>query len=137
MLSLGLRYIFLITILSYILDLSLGKKKCDAKTNTILFFHHFIYTFALIGWIFNEPFLNFAYMVTIPMYFILWYIHDDKCILTEIIKKKCNLDLTYNLNYMGLSTISKSHLPNRNLQRVYLSSTFVIVLIRMIKQKHL
>ena len=131
---LGLKVMFLIALLSYIIDIIQTKKnkKCSLKVNGILFFHHFIWTFALLGWVWNDPILNFCYLVTIPIYIFLWWINDDKCILTEYIKKQCNLGDDYKLNYLG--DFSHSKKISRKSQKIYLISAFIFTLYRTRRQ---
>ena len=131
---LGLKVMFLISLLSYLIDIVQTKKHklCNFRVNTILFFHHFIWTFALLGWVWNDPILNILYLITIPIYLILWYINDDKCIMTEYIKRKCNLGDDYKLKYLG--DYFNSDKISRTTQKIYLTAAFIFTVYRTQRQ---
>lgn len=131
---LGLKVMFLIALLSYLIDIVETKKHklCNFKANMILFFHNFLWTFTLFGWVWNDPILNILYLITVPIYLVLWWLNEDKCILTEYIKRKCNLSDNYKLNYLG--NFFNRDFISRLTHKVYLTTAFIFTVYRTHRQ---
>ena len=84
---------------SFILDIALNNKnykKCP-KIYPVLFFHHFIWLFALFGWLSNNKSILKIFCITIIIYLTHWKVNNNKCFITEWIKENCNLSEKYGL----------------------------------------
>jgi len=54
----------------------------------VIFFHHFIYAFVFIGWIFDSPFVLFLYLAAPIVIFTQHYVYKV-CIVTDVTNQIC------------------------------------------------
>ena len=136
-----------IALFSFIIDVSMNNKNyknCiaasanadNAKTvpthfvYVVLFFHHFIWLFALFGWLSNNKNILKVYLIVVFIYLLHWKKNNNKCFVTEWIRENCNLDKKYGLqaitNSFGLSV------GGRENQKKLLFAYFMIALFKLL-----
>lgn len=68
------------------------RSKCiqeNPSTIPIALLHHAIFTFALLGWILDDPVILFIY-ICIPLVALLqWRTSDNRCIVTDVMSDIC------------------------------------------------
>ena len=64
------------------------KNKCGNGDN-ILFLHHIISNFLNFGWLSNNVYTLYLFVLTSVVTWILWTINNDSCFLTQINNKLC------------------------------------------------
>ena len=97
-----------IGIVIYFIDINTAPKNyyCNCKDNikahAILLIHHIIVIYVHFGWLSNNKYILYFYLITFIFLIIHWKTNNNKCILTNIINDECGLekevvfrDLTY------------------------------------------
>ena len=51
----------------------------------ITFFHHFLATFGLFGWMFNNKKIVLAYVIIVIVTLVQWNINDGHCVITDLV----------------------------------------------------
>jgi hypothetical protein len=136
-----------IALFSFIIDVSMNNKNyknCiaasanadNAKTvpthfvYVVLFFHHFIWLFALFGWLSNNKNILKVYLIVVFIYLLHWKKNNNKCFVTEWIRENCNLSQKYGLqaitNFFGLSVSGREN------QKKLLFAYFMIALFKLL-----
>ncbi len=139
-----LTLIFILSFVSYICDICKNSqtlyKNCKNKLvfNSVLLFHHFIWTFALFGFLSNNNQFLRIYVVVLIIYLIHWRLNKNQCFITQWVRKECGLDDSHTLQYFTDIIFSKSDwgtniLKNRSSQKVFL---FILIIISILKLKN-
>lgn len=128
--------IIIIGIISYIIDVITMKGNyllCQniLETHTILLTHHIINVFAQFGWLSNNKYELYAYLLAPWIVIAHWSTNDSKCILTEYVNDKCNFekgvyfrDLWFLLGIKKLKNYEIVH-------RVYLIIGWIIAIVKV------
>ena len=139
-----LTLIFILSFVSYICDICKNNKtlykNCKNKIvfNSVLLFHHFIWTFALFGFLSNNNQFLRIYVVVLIIYLIHWRLNKNQCFITQWVRKECGLDDSHTLQYFTDIIFSKSDwgtniLKSRSSQKVFL---FILIIISILKLKN-
>lgn len=84
-------------ILSYTIDIETAPenyyKECidDKLVKLELLAHHVLNIYAQFGWLSNNKYLLYGYALTPLIVLLHWKTNKNRCILTEDINKKCNI----------------------------------------------
>lgn len=88
-------YLILIaSILSYLYDINYNSnyKNCKKVSfNLLLFFHHFLASFLIFGWLSNDVKFLKIYVCTVAVVYISWILFSDYCLLTVYTNRLCNI----------------------------------------------
>lgn len=123
------------SVVFYIIDLeytgqSYNKCKNINKVRSILLLHHIINTFALFGWISNNKYILFIYVIFPIFILIHWKLYNNKCYLTDIINKDCELDEnTYFKDLLYITGIKNL----KNYDTIHKTFLFILWIVSIIK----
>lgn len=110
--------------------------KKSSQKNTIiivLLIHQFLHIFANFGWLFNNKFILFIYLLTPSIVLIHWFTNDNKCYLTQKVNKICNFNENVPFNDIFLIIGLKKYSIWQNfLHYVYLGITLCIVFYKLL-----
>lgn len=90
--------IIIIGVIFYTIDISTANKshyKTCINNKLIqleLLLHHILNIYAQFGWVSNNKYLLYGYVITPLLVLSHWSTNNNKCYLTEDINKKCNID---------------------------------------------
>jgi len=121
-------YILLLGLISYIYDISIDNYYNICKNNLYIHFllliHHIISVYIHFGWININLSNKKLYLLLLLLTIIHWKTNNNKCIFTQYINNKCNVDVNYpfrNIIYfIGLKN-------NKFLYYIYLFCIFIYV----------
>lgn len=125
---------------SFVLDITSGSKvnyyqSCPKIAFPVIFAHHFIWTFALFGWLSNNYILNSLYIITVIVYITFWILNRDKCFITEWTKNVCSLPQSHKLTSLSRH-LENIVLPNRSFQKVYFILAAIFVIYKNFRNKN-
>lgn len=100
------------------------------------YIHHFIAIFMSWGWLFNNKFILFFYILFLIGIFIHWKTNDGKCILTVIYNRLCNYndDKLFN-EFSGIIGLKKYKLWNNYINYILITLYIVIALYKIFLMK--
>ena len=82
---------FVVLIIISFIVYSFDKNKCDIEySNIILYFHHFVNIFANFGWLSNNKYILYTYLLSPIIVLIHWQTNNNKCILSQLHNRLCN-----------------------------------------------
>lgn len=86
--------LFVLTSLFYVMDVFTEKNKYTQCRDTIkmhllLFFHHFVNTFVMFGWMSQNRILLSIFLIFPFIVALHWRLNDNKCIMTTTLNKNC------------------------------------------------
>ena len=132
-----LSLIFILSFLSYVSDICKNGKtlyaKCENKLvfNVVLLFHHFIWTFALLGFLSNNNQLLRIYVVVLIIYLIHWKANNNQCFITQWVRKTCQLDDSHTLQYISETLFNNKVLQSRNSQKIFLFIALIVAVLKI------
>jgi hypothetical protein len=128
--------IIILSIISYIADVKTGKdiyQNCigDNSIKLELLIHHFINVFAQFGWLIDNKYILYCYIVLPVILMIHWKSNNDKCAVSQDINRKCNIpnnpplrDLWY---FIGLKDVKYYSY----IQKTYLLSVWLYAIYKL------
>lgn len=126
--------IIIIGIIFFIIDiLNNDYSKCKNKTTNyfIILVHHIVNIFAQFGWLSNDKYILSLYLITPIIVLIHWKTYNNKCYLTDIVNKNCDLnddtlfkDIFYHLKIKKLKNYDIIH-------KIYLIFVWFVALIKL------
>ncbi len=129
-------FIIIAAILFYITDVATMKGhymdcKNRLRTHYVLFFHHVLNVFAQFGWLSNNKYILYMYLLITIVLILHWYINNNQCIITEYVNDECNIKkYTYFRDLVYLLGIKK--IKNYDtIRTTYLCFTLVIAFIKI------
>lgn len=129
-------FIIIAAILFYTIDVTTMKGhymdcKNTLRTHYVLFFHHVLNVFAQFGWLSNNKYILYMYLLITIVLILHWYINNNQCIITEYVNDECNIKkYTYFRDLVYLLGIKK--IKNYDtIRTIYLCFTLVIAFIKI------
>jgi uncharacterized protein (UPF0333 family) len=126
----------IISIFFYIIDVVTMKghyMECKNRLTThyVLFLHHIVNVFAQFGWLSNNKYILYTYLLTPIIVMLHWKTNNNECIITEYVNDQCNIkkstyfrDLWYLLGIKKLKNYDTIH-------KIYLCVVWVIAFIKI------
>jgi hypothetical protein len=85
----GLLIIIIVAIVAFILDaMSNGCIQRNAEVAIVVFFHHFIFVFALLGWLLDD-FAALVVYVSLPLIVHLHWKASTTCVVDDVTSQLC------------------------------------------------
>ena len=93
----SLLLIIVVAIVFFILDALTNKcVQRDIKAIPLTLLHHFLYTFAILGWMLDDPVVLLVY-ISIPLFIRLhWVTNKNRCMVDEVTSNICGEDTKFN-----------------------------------------
>ena len=93
--------------------------------------HHIINVFAQFGWLSNNKYVLYFYLIVPVIVLLHWKTNDNKCIMTEYVNDQCNIEKgTYFRDFLFLTGVKK--LKNYDMgHKVYLIVAWFIALVKV------
>ena len=132
-----LSLIFILSFLSYVSDICKNNQtlyaKCENKLifNAVLLFHHFIWTFALFGFLSNNNQLLRLYVAVLIIYLAHWKANNNQCFITQWVRKTCKLDDSHTLQYFVDTLFNNKVLQSRNSQKIFLFTSLITATLKI------
>jgi len=126
-----LTLLFILSLISYVSDICKNSqtlyKNCKNKLvfHSVLLFHHFIWTFALFGFLSDNNQLLRIYVVVLIIYLIHWRLNNNQCFITQWVRKECGLDDSHTLQYFVDTLFNNKVLQSRSSQKVFLFTSLI------------
>ena len=126
-----LTLLFILSLISYVSDICKNSqtlyKNCKNKLvfHSVLLFHHFIWTFALFGFLSDNNQLLRIYVVVLIIYFAHWRLNNNQCFITQWVRKECGLDDSHTLQYFVDTLFNNKVLQSRSSQKVFLFTSLI------------
>jgi len=127
-----LTLLFILSLISYVSDICKNSqtlyKNCKNKLvfHSVLLFHHFIWTFALFGFLSDNNQLLRIYVVVLIVYLIHWRLNNNQCFITQWVRKECGLDDSHTLQYFADTLFNNKVLQSRSSQKVFLFTSLIV-----------
>lgn len=124
--------LFILTCLTYTIDILIDNQYQHCKSiHSILWTHHFIFWFLLLGWISNDKRFLIVYLISVLCVLIDWENNDGSCSLTLRLNSMCNLPSNRQFRD-AMYWLGIKDLFNGKLYDILMSCALLLVIIKLI-----